>query len=86
MRRLRKLGIRIAIDDFGIGHSALSYLGHLPVDVLKIDGSCIAAIGTGGVDMAETIVNLAHRFDLAVIAEGVEQTLWGSEMHAWVLT
>ncbi len=73
MRRLRALGIRIAVDDFGTGHSALSYLGQLPLDVLKIDGSFVAAIGRGGVDVAEAIVDLAHRFHLEVIAEGVEE-------------
>lgn len=73
MRRLRELGIRIAVDDFGTGHSALSYLGQLPLDVLKIDRSFISAIGNGGVDVAEAIVDLAHRFGLTVIAEGVEE-------------
>ncbi len=73
MRRLRELGIRIAIDDFGTGHSALSYLGQLPLDMLKIDRSFIGSIESGAVDMAETIVDLAHRFELRVIAEGVEE-------------
>ncbi len=82
MRRLRELGIRIAVDDFGTGHSALSYLGQLPLDVLKIDGSFIAAIGSGGVDVAEAIVDLAHRFDLDVIAEGVEEPHQLSRLRA----
>ncbi|MDH3301545.1 MAG: EAL domain-containing protein [Acidimicrobiia bacterium] len=73
LRQLRELGIRIAVDDFGTGHSALSYLGRLPLDVLKIDGSFVAAIGNGSVDVAEAIVELAHRFDLEVVAEGVEK-------------
>jgi EAL domain-containing protein (putative c-di-GMP-specific phosphodiesterase class I) len=73
LERLRELGVRIAVDDFGTGQSALSYLGQLPLDVLKIDRSFVAAIGSGGVDLAEVIVELAHRFDLAVIAEGVEE-------------
>jgi len=73
MRQLRQMGIRIAVDDFGIGHSALSYLGQLPLDTLKIDRSFISAIGTGRVDVADAIVDLAHRFGLEVIAEGVEE-------------
>jgi diguanylate cyclase (GGDEF)-like protein/PAS domain S-box-containing protein len=73
LERLRELDIRIAVDDFGTGQSALSYLGQLPLDVLKIDRSFVAAIGSGGVDLAEVIVELAHRFDLTVIAEGVEE-------------
>ena len=72
LHRLRELGIRVAVDDFGTGHSALSYLGQLPLDVLKIDSSFIAAIGSGAADVSEVIVDLAHRFDLDVIAEGVE--------------
>ncbi|MDH3250015.1 MAG: GGDEF domain-containing response regulator [Acidimicrobiia bacterium] len=73
LHRLRELGIRIAVDDFGTGHSALSYLGQLPLDVLKIDRSFVNAIGSGGIEVAEAIVDLAHRFDLEVVAEGVEQ-------------
>ena len=73
MRQLRQLGVRIAVDDFGTGHSALSYLGQLPLDTLKIDRSFIAAIGTGRVDIADAIVDLAHRIGLDVIAEGVEE-------------
>jgi len=71
MERLRRSGVRIAVDDFGTGHSALSYLGRLPLDILKIDQSFVAAIGTA-TDVVGTIIDLAHRFNLAVIAEGVE--------------
>ncbi|MCB1026773.1 MAG: EAL domain-containing protein, partial [Microthrixaceae bacterium] len=73
LERLRSIGVRIAVDDFGTGQSALSYLGQLPLDVLKVDRSFVEAIGSGGVDLAEVIVDLAHRFDLTVIAEGIEE-------------
>jgi diguanylate cyclase (GGDEF)-like protein/PAS domain S-box-containing protein len=73
LERLQKLGVTIAIDDFGTGHSALAYLSQLPLDVLKIDRSFINEIGHGAVDLAEIIIDLAHRFDLAVVAEGVEE-------------
>ena len=73
LEELRSLGVRIAVDDFGTGRSALGYLGQLPLDVLKIDRSFVASIGSGGVDLAEVIIDVAHRFDLAVIAEGVEE-------------
>ncbi len=73
LERLRRLGVRIAVDDFGTGHSALSYLGKIPLDVLKIDKSFIAALGSEDVGVVEAIVDLAHRFNLQVIAEGVEE-------------
>jgi EAL domain-containing protein (putative c-di-GMP-specific phosphodiesterase class I) len=68
------MGVRIAIDDFGTGYSSLSYLSRMPVDVLKIDKSFIDDILHSRQQMAlvETIVNLARTFELAVVAEGVE--------------
>ena len=71
LNRLREMGVRLAVDDFGTGHSALSYLGRLPLDILKIDKSFVDDLGTE-TDVVETIVELAHKFGLAVIAEGVE--------------
>lgn len=73
LEKLRLMGVRIAIDDFGTGHSALSYLGRIPVDVLKIDQTFIATLGTTEINIVQTIIELAHRFDLHVIAEGVEE-------------
>ncbi len=73
LERLRSLGVRIAIDDFGTGHSALSYLGKIPLDVLKVDRSFIAALGSDDFGLVQTIVDLAHRLGLRVIAEGVEE-------------
>ncbi|MFF5226235.1 putative bifunctional diguanylate cyclase/phosphodiesterase [Dactylosporangium sp. NPDC000521] len=73
---LRAMGVRLAIDDFGTGYSSLSYLQHMPIDVLKIDKSFID-------DMLESkqqravvtaIVTLAQTLDLAVVAEGVEES------------
>jgi diguanylate cyclase (GGDEF)-like protein/PAS domain S-box-containing protein len=74
LRELKGLGAGIAIDDFGTGYSAMSYLARLPADVLKIDRSFIAQIGTG--EGCEAIIRaiqaLAAAMDLSVVAEGVE--------------
>ncbi len=71
---LHELGVGLAIDDFGAGHTSLRYLRRLPVDTLKIDRSFL--IGMEADPGSETIVHsaieLAHRLDLAVVAEGVE--------------
>lgn len=78
LRRLRSMGVRIAIDDFGTGYSALSYLARLEVDFLKIDRSFVQRLShitdEGDNRLTEAIVNLALRFDLTPIAEGVETT------------
>ncbi len=73
--RLRATGIRLAIDDFGTGYSALSYLARLELDYLKIDKSFIHQLSndeTADGRLTETIVDLARRFGLRPVAEGVE--------------
>ncbi len=71
---LRKAGVQFTIDDFGIGYSSLSYLRIFSVDFVKIDQSFVRDYLQGAQDgvFAETIVVLAHRLGLKVIAEGVE--------------
>ncbi|MBR9989874.1 MAG: EAL domain-containing protein [Gemmatimonadetes bacterium] len=73
---LRKLGVMIALDDFGVGHSSLAYLKLFPVDLLKLDRCFIAGIGTDprGEQLLEIMISLAHRIGAKVIAEGVEET------------
>jgi sensor c-di-GMP phosphodiesterase-like protein len=71
---LQGLGVRIAIDDVGTGHSGLSYMLKLGVDIIKIDKMFVDAIGTdrNSTTIVETLIDLAHNMRMDVIAEGVE--------------
>ncbi|SQI42060.1 Uncharacterized membrane protein YjcC [Serratia plymuthica] len=74
IKTLKEMGIMLAIDDFGTGHSSLSYLKKLSPDVLKIDRGFTAAIGTDAINatVTDTIITLAHKLKLKLVAEGVE--------------
>jgi diguanylate cyclase (GGDEF)-like protein len=75
LQGLKALGVRLAIDDFGVGYSSLSHLKYLlPVDVIKIDKSFVDGITDGGDDRANiaAIISLAHQLGVQAIAEGVE--------------
>jgi EAL domain-containing protein (putative c-di-GMP-specific phosphodiesterase class I) len=74
LRALDKLGVGLALDDFGTGYSCLRYLKNLPVDTVKIDKSFIANVSTSSSDasVVEAIIALAHRLDIRVVGEGVE--------------
>jgi diguanylate cyclase (GGDEF)-like protein len=74
MLALRRMGIRISIDDFGTGFSSLSYLHRFPVDELKIDRSFISKLGRADKDAAlvRAIIGIGHDLQLQVVAEGVE--------------
>ncbi|MDZ5431786.1 EAL domain-containing protein [Pseudomonas fluorescens] len=72
--QLHELGVKIAIDDFGTGHSSLGYLRQFNVDYLKIDQSFVAMIGIDTLSghILDSIMELAAKLDLAMVAEGVE--------------
>ncbi|MCC7257009.1 MAG: EAL domain-containing protein [Gammaproteobacteria bacterium] len=71
---LKNLGVRISIDDFGTGHSCLSYLRRFPIDVLKIDRSFVSEIGENEDSriIIDAIISLARSLRLDTVAEGVE--------------
>jgi len=71
---VRELGVRVAIDDFGVGYSSLRYLAQLPIDTLKIDQSFVSMVTESPNNLAivSAIIVLAHGLNLDVVAEGVE--------------
>ncbi len=74
LRDLRKMGVRISIDDFGAGYSSLGYLNDFPIDGLKIDRSFVGGVTREANDaaIAAAVVAMAHNLSLEVVAEGVE--------------
>jgi len=74
---LRGLGVRVALDDFGMGYSSLSHLKQVPVDLIKIDKSFVQDIGEGKVaeEILEAVLQLSQAFGLKTLAEGVENRL-----------
>jgi EAL domain-containing protein (putative c-di-GMP-specific phosphodiesterase class I) len=73
---LRQMGIAIAVDDFGIGYSSLSYLQRFPVDVLKIDRAFIDPLNQSepaGTALVSAIIGLARTMGLDIVAEGIER-------------
>jgi EAL domain-containing protein (putative c-di-GMP-specific phosphodiesterase class I) len=70
---IKELGVRIALDDFGTGFSSLGYLERLPIDVLKIDRSFVARVGTDDrTALAEVVIKLSQALHLQTVAEGIE--------------
>ncbi len=74
LRRLKALGVRIAMDDFGTGYSSLSYLQSFPFDKIKIDQAFVANLERNPQSAAiiRAVIGLGHGLDLPVVAEGVE--------------
>ncbi len=74
IERLRRLGVRFTIDDFGTGNSSLNRIGSFPVSTLKIDQSFVQVLGPDGDNSAlvSAIISMADRLGLDCVAEGVE--------------
>src|SRR4051794_1633185 len=82
---LRHAGVRTALDDFGAGHSVLAHLRHLRIDELKIDRSFVMRLLEDERDAAivHSVVDLAHRLGLTVVAEGVESPEAWERLAGW---
>jgi c-di-GMP-specific phosphodiesterase len=74
LARLRELGMRTVVDDFGAGYSSLARLGELPISAIKIDGSFIGGVTTDprARTVVRSIVEIARAHDLSIVAEGIE--------------
>jgi len=74
LNRIRKTGVGLAIDDFGKGHSSLSYLKQIPANEIKIDKRFIDSIATDHADqqIVKAVIELSHALDMRVVAEGVD--------------
>jgi predicted signal transduction protein with EAL and GGDEF domain len=74
LKRLKHLGVRLSVDDFGTGYSSLTYVKRFPLDELKIDKSFVQHMmhSKGDQQIVRSLIDLAHHFELSVVAEGIE--------------
>lgn len=75
LSRFHDLGVKLAIDDFGAGYSSLAYVKKMPVNELNIDKSFVMNMDKGDAMIVRTVIDMAHNFEIAVTAEGVESQL-----------
>lgn len=84
LQRLRDLGVRIALDDFGIGYCSLAYLKQLPIDTIKVDRGFVSGLPDVVEDLAivESLALLARRLGIDVIGEGIETPAQADSLRA----
>ncbi len=84
LRELKALGVKLALDDFGMGYSSLSYLKHFPVDSIKLDRSFISGLGNNRQDTAVVYaaVSFAKALHLTITAEGIENNAQVEQLRA----
>jgi EAL domain-containing protein (putative c-di-GMP-specific phosphodiesterase class I) len=82
LQQLRRLGVRVALDDFGSGNCSVKILRDLPIDTLKLDRNLISRLPDSPQDaaMAKGVIEMCHAFGITVIAEGVET----HEQYQWL--
>jgi diguanylate cyclase (GGDEF)-like protein len=83
LEEIRERGSEVALDDFGTGHAGLLHLRDWPIDVLKLDATFVKGIVENDRDRAivHSMVDLAHRLDLKVVAEGIEVASVARQLH-----
>ncbi|HLO12121.1 MAG TPA: GGDEF domain-containing phosphodiesterase, partial [Pseudoneobacillus sp.] len=72
LNELKEIGIRVAIDDFGVGYSSLQYVGNFPADEIKLDQSFINPITTQKTTIINAVFSIANDYKIDVVAEGIE--------------
>jgi EAL domain-containing protein (putative c-di-GMP-specific phosphodiesterase class I)/GGDEF domain-containing protein len=74
LERLKQIGVKLSVDDFGTGYSSLSYVKRFPLDELKIDKTFVQNMrqSKGDQQIVRSVIDLAHNFELSVVAEGIE--------------
>jgi len=84
LTELSRIGVKIAVDDFGTGHSSLSYIKRLPADEIKIDRSFVIDMGENADDevIVSTTINMCHNLGYRVVAEGIEDQLTLTKLEA----
>jgi EAL domain-containing protein (putative c-di-GMP-specific phosphodiesterase class I) len=85
LTRLKHLNVKLTIGDYGTGHSSLSYLKRLPVDMIKIDQSFVADMmrSRDSATIVHSTIDLAHNLGLTVVAEGVEDQATFDVLADW---